>query len=251
MKLIWAGVLLLLVLIAPELAQHSPTEPVAPPYSPPGTGGLLGTDYLGRDVVSRLLHGGRPMVLTSLLAALAGSGLGALAGLSVAFGRHWVETVVMRPLDALAAVPPILLLLLVLTALPNRVGVVLAVALASVPLAARVARAAAEQVMGRAHIEAAVARGEGWGWLVGREVLPLVRGTLLADLGVRFVMAVYLVAAAGFLGLSTSDSDWGLLVVEALPGAALQPIALLAPVLGIALLAVTANLWTDRRAACS
>lgn len=251
MKLIWAGLLLALILVSPELAQHSPTAPVAPPYSPPGTGGLLGTDHLGRDVLARLLHGGRPMVLTSLLAAVAGSGLGALAGLSVALGRRGVETVVMRPLDALAAVPPILLLLLVLTALPNRAGIVLAVALASAPLAARVARAAAEQVMGRAHIEAAIARGEGWGWLVGREVLPLVRGTLLADLGVRFVMAVYLVAAAGFLGLSTSDSDWGLLVVEALPGAALQPVALLAPVLGIATLAVTANLWTDRRLACS
>lgn len=251
MKLIWAAVLLVLILVAPELAAHSPTAPVAPPYSPPGTGGLLGTDHLGRDVLARMLHGGRPLVLTSLVAALVGSGIGALAGLCVAVGRRWVETVVMRPLDALAAVPPVLLLLLVLTALPNRAGIVLAVALASAPLTARVARAAALQVIGRAHVEAAVLRGESWGWLLGREALPLVRGTLLADLGVRFVMAVYLVAAAGYLGLSTSDSDWGLLVVEALPGAALQPVALLAPVLGIALLAVTANFWTDRWAACS
>jgi ABC-type dipeptide/oligopeptide/nickel transport system permease subunit len=192
-----------------------------------------------------MLHGGRPLLLTSLVSALLGAGIGALAGLLAALGGRWRQAVIMRPLDALAAVPPILTLLLVLTALPNRAGLVLAVALSSAPLSARVARAAAEQVAGRAHVEAAIARGEGWGWLLGREVLPLVAGTLLADLGIRFVAAVYLVAAAGFLGLSTSSSDWGLLIVEALPGAALQPWALLVPVLGIAAVAVAANLAAD------
>ncbi|MFI7129713.1 ABC transporter permease [Nonomuraea sp. NPDC050153] len=243
----WAltGVVLLVILVGPEVAPHSATAPVGPPYSPPGAGGPLGTDQLGRDVLSRMLHGGRPLLLTSLISALAGAGLGALAGLFTALGGRRRQAVIMRPLDALAAVPPILVLLLVLTALPNRAGLVLAVVLSSAPLSARVARAAAEQVVGRAHLEAAIARGEGWGWLLGREVLPLVAGTLLADLGIRFVTAVYLVAAAGFLGLSASSSDWGLLIVEALPGATLQPWALLVPVLGIAAIAVAANLAAD------
>jgi len=242
------GVLLLgIVLLGPEFAPHSPTAPIGPPYSPPGTAGIFGTDHLGRDVLSRVLHGGRPLLLTSLLSALAGAGAGALAGLFTALARRrWVEPIVMRPLDTVAAVPPILLALLVLTALPNRAGLVLAVALASAPLSARVARAAAEQVVGRAHVEVAIARGERWPWLLGREVLPLVAGPLAADLVVRFVTAVYLVAAAGFLGLSTSDSDWGLLIVEALPGAALQPWALLVPVAGIAILAVAANRLAER-----
>lgn len=242
------GLVVVLVLLGPELAPHSQTEPVAPPYSPPGTGGIFGTDQLGRDVASRMLHGGRPLLLTSLAAAAAGAAVGALAGIFTALAsprRRWAEAVVLRPLDTLAAVPPILMLLLLLTALPNRAGLVLAVALAGLPLSARVARAAAEQVVGRAHVEAAVARGEGWGWLIGREVLPLVAGTLLADLGLRFVTAFYLVAAAGFLGLSTSSADWGLLVVEALPGASLQPWALVVPVLGIAFIAVSANLTSD------
>lgn len=241
--LLVVGLLLLgVVLLGPELAPHSPTAPIGPPYAPPGTAGIFGTDHLGRDVLSRVLHGGRPLLLTSLVSAFAGAGAGAMAGLLTALTRRrWVEPVIMRPLDTLAAVPPILLALLVLTAVPNRAGLVLAVALASAPLSARVARAAAEQVCGRAHVEAAIARGERWTWLLGREVLPLVAGPLAADLGVRFVTAVYLVAAAGFLGLSTSDSDWGLLIVEALPGAALQPWALLVPVAGIAILAVAAN----------
>ncbi|KZB83937.1 ABC transporter permease [Amycolatopsis regifaucium] len=246
--LLAAGILLLgIVLFGPELTPHSATAPVAPPYSPPGTGGLFGTDHLGRDVLSRVLHGGRPLLLTSFVSALAGAGLGAAIGLSTAPARRrWVEPVLMRSLDTLAAVPPILLSLLVLTAVPNRAGLILAVALVSIPLSARVARAAAEQVRGRAHVEAAIARGERWTWLLGREILPLVAGPLAADLGVRFVTAVYLVAAAGFLGLSTSDSDWGLLIVEALPGAALQPWALLVPVAGIAILAVAANRTAER-----
>jgi peptide/nickel transport system permease protein len=247
--LVGLGVVLIgIVLFGPELAPHSPTAPVAPPYSPPGTGGLFGTDYLGRDVLSRVLNGGRPLLLTSLVATIAGAGLGAAIGLGTALARRrWVEPLIMRPLDTLAAVPPILLSLLVLTAMPNRAGLVLAVALASVPLSARVARAAAEQVVGRAHVEAAVARGERLPWLVVGEVLPLVAGPLAADAGVRFVTAVYLVAAAGFLGLSTSDSDWGLLIVEALPGAALQPWALLVPVACIAVLAVAVNRLAERR----
>ncbi|GAB3579642.1 ABC transporter permease subunit [Amycolatopsis endophytica] len=245
-----AGAVLLLALIVcgPLIAAHPATAPVAPAFSPPGTGGPLGTDQLGRDVLARLLHGSLPLLLTSVLGAVLGTALGALAGLSGALAaiRHpRIEPLVTRPLDVLAAVPPILVLLLVLTALPSRTGLVLAVVLSGLPLSARVARAAADQVTGRAHVEAALARGESWWWLLGREVLPLVGGTLLADLGLRFVTAVYLVAAAGFLGLGTGDSDWGLMIVEALPGAALQPWALLAPMIGVALLAVTANLLAD------
>ncbi|MGI5195762.1 ABC transporter permease [Streptomyces sp. CA-288835] len=249
---VWRGLFavgLLLVLLGPELAPHSPTATVGPPYAAPGNGGPLGTDHLGRDVFSLVLHGGRPLLLTGLLAVAIGSVLGAAAGLVTALvgDRHrWARTLLMRPLDALAAVPPVLLLLLVLTALPGRTGLVTAIALAGAPLSARVAHAAAEQVVGRAHVEAAVARGESWGWLLGREVLPLVAGALLADAGIRFTGAVYLVAAAGFLGVDgSSGADWGLLIVEALPGAALQPWALLAPVLAVALVAVTANLAAD------
>ncbi|WP_033290385.1 ABC transporter permease [Amycolatopsis jejuensis] len=239
-------VVLVVVLAGPALAPYSATAPVGPPFAAPGTDTWLGTDQLGRDVVSRMLAGGRSLLLTSAGAAVLGTVAGAAAGLFTALAAtRWAETLVMRPLDVLASVPPILVLLLILTALPDRTGLVLAVVMSGLPLSARVARAAGDQVAGRAHVEAAVLRGEGWMWLLGREVLPLVAATLLADLGVRFVSAVYLVAAAGFLGLSTSDSDWGLLIAEALPGVALQPWALLGPMLGVALLAVSANLLAD------
>jgi peptide/nickel transport system permease protein len=238
------GALLVLVVAGPALAPYSPTDPIGPPYALPGESGLLGTDQLGRDVLSRVLAGGQPVVLTGLLGALAGSVAGAAVGL-IATVRRVTGAFLMRPLDAVAAVPPVLVLLLVLTAVPGRSGTVLAVALAGAPLVARVTAAAAAPVVSRAHVEAAIARGEGMAWVLGREVLPLVAGPLVADAGVRFVGAVYLVTAAGFLGLGAGAADWGQLIVEALPGAVLQPAALAAPVLLVALLAVSVNLVAD------
>lgn len=247
-----ATVLLALVAVAllgPVLAPHSATAPVGPPYAQPGDVGALGTDHLGRDVLSRVLVGAQPVLVTSLLAAVLGSSFGVLIGLCAALlgaRRRWAEGALLRPLDAIAALPPLLVLLLVLTAQPGRVGIVLAVAIAGAPLSARVIRAAAAPMVGRGHVEAAVARGEHAGWLLGRELLPLVAGPVAADVGLRFVMAVYLVTAAGFLGLGGGQADWGVLIVEALPGAALQPTALAVPVLLVAVLAVSVNLLADR-----
>ena len=106
----WPLGLLALILVAPELAPHAATDVVGLPYS---TQGLFGTDHLGRDVLSRLMHGGRPMVLTSLAAAALGTGIGTAIGLIAAWWRPFV----MRPRDAVAAVPSILVLLLILTVL--------------------------------------------------------------------------------------------------------------------------------------
>lgn len=237
-----------LALAGPWFAPHRPTDVVGPPYAGPAGAYPLGTDQLGRDVLTRVLSGGRDVVLDGLLATVLSCAAGVLVGLFAALyagRRKWVDAAVMRPLDALAALPPLLLLLLPLTAVPGRPAILLAVVLGGLPLTARVLRAAAVAVVQRAHVEAAIARGEGLGWLLGRELLPFVSGPLLADAGIRFVQSVYLVVAVGFLGLGVGGADWGLLINEAIPGAPLQPWALLVPVLLVALLSVSANLVAD------
>ncbi|MEU6479097.1 ABC transporter permease subunit [Streptomyces sp. NPDC047017] len=242
------GVVLAVALAGPWLAPHSATEMVATPYAPPAAAHPLGTDHLGRDVLSRLLRGGPSVVLTTLAATVVTVALGTSAGLAAALVAHRrpaAEGLVMRPFDALAALPPMLALLLVLTAVPSRAGVVLAACAAGVPLSARVIRSAALPVLRRPHAELSLARGERWPWVLRNEVLPLVATTVLADAGLRFVFSLYLVSAAGFLGVGVSGSDWGTLVYEALPGAALQPCALLAPLVLIAVLAVGVNLLSD------
>ncbi|UNS95888.1 ABC transporter permease subunit [Streptomyces tubbatahanensis] len=242
------GAVLAVGLAGPWLAPHSATELVTTPYAAPAPAYPLGTDHLGRDVLSRLLLGAPPVVLTTVAATAVTVALGTLAGLSAALVAHRrpaAEGVVMRPFDALAALPPMLALLLVLTAVPSRAGVVLAACVAGAPLSARVIRAAALPVLRRPHVELSLARGEPWSWVLRHEVLPLVATTVLADAGLRFVFSLYLVSAAGFLGVGVSGFDWGTLVHEALPGAALQPWALLAPLTLIAFLAVGVNLLSD------
>lgn len=242
------GAVLAVGLAGPWLAPLSATELVAAPYAAPAPAHLLGTDHLGRDTLSRLLLGAPPVVLTTVAATVVTVALGTLAGLSAALLAHRrpaAEGLVMRPFDALAALPPMLALLLILTAVPSRVGVVLAACVAGAPLSARVVRAAALPVLRRPHVELSLARGERWSWVLRHEVLPLVATTVLADAGLRFVFSLYLVSAAGFLGVGVSGSDWGTLVHEALPGAALQPWALLAPLILIAFLAVGVNLLSD------
>ncbi|WP_329012890.1 ABC transporter permease [Streptomyces sp. NBC_00690] len=241
------GAVLLIGLTGPFFAPHSPTTQITTPYAAPSPGLWLGGDHLGRDVLSRLLDGGPSVVLTSVLATAIAVATGTAAGLVSALLGHQRgrSGLVMRPLDAVAALPPVLALLLVLTAVPGRLGVVIAAAVASAPLSARVVHAAVTPVLRRPHVELAIARGEGWGWLLRYEVLPLISATVHADVGLRFVLALYLVTAAGFLGIGSGGSDWGTLVVEALPGATLQPVALIAPLLLIATLAVSVNLLSD------
>ncbi|MEV0296461.1 ABC transporter permease subunit [Nocardia sp. NPDC050710] len=238
----------------PAIAPHSPTAPVGVPYALPGEFPPFGTDHLGRDVLSRVLAGARPVFITSALAAVVGTGLGAVIGLGAAVlgaRKRWQEGALLRPLDAIAALPPLLVLLLIQTAQPSRFGIIVAVAVAGAPLSARVIRAAAAPLVTRGHVETAVARGENMSWILGRELLPLVAGPVAADLGLRFVMAVYLVTAAGFLGVSAGETDWGILIAEALPGAALQPAALAVPVALVAVVAVSVNLLADRALAKS
>jgi peptide/nickel transport system permease protein len=238
-----------LALAGPQFAPHSPTKVIGRPYTLPGTvdGCLLGTDYLGRDVLSRVLSGGLPVVITGVLATATSCLLGAAIGLTAALyapRRRWVDGLLIRTLDAVTAIPPLLLLLLIVAALPGRVSIVLAIVVTGVPLTARVLRASAASVVQRSHVEVALARGEHLPWLIGREVLPLVAGPLLADAGIRFVQSVYAVVAIGFLGLGTGE-DWGVLISEAMPGATLQPWALAVPVLIVAALAVATNVLAD------
>jgi peptide/nickel transport system permease protein len=244
------GLLALVALVGPWFAAHSATAVVGPPYALPGkvSGAPLGTDQLGRDVLSRVLSGGRSVVTTGLLATALSCLLGAAIGLTAALyapRRRWVDSMLIRPLDAVTAVPPLLLLLLIVAALPGQVSIVLAVVVTGVPLTARVLRASASSVVQRSHVEVALARGERLPWLIGREVLPLVSAPLLADAGIRFVQSVYMVVAIGFLGLGTGVTDWGLQISEAMPGAMLQPWALAVPVLVVAALAVATNVLAD------
>lgn len=247
------AVLLALVgLVGPWIAPGDPARPVTGPFAPAGAGGALGGDVLGRDVLSRLLHGGRGLVGLGLLIAGTATALGGLLGMVAAL-RPGVGRVVDRAVDVLMLVPSILVVLLVALSWPG--GGSWAVALAaiamSVPYAARVMAAAAAPVSRSGFVEAAVAGGERLWALTLRESLPNLRSTLLTLFGLRFVEAVYVVSAAAFLqvGPQPPAADWALMIRENAAGMTLNPWAVLAPSLAVVALSVGVNLAVDAAAA--
>lgn len=237
-----------LAVLGPLLAPEDPAAVVGASFAPPAPGTPLGTDFLGRDVLSRVLSGGWTVVALSVVSAAAACAVGTAIGLVAGMRGGRTETLLMRPLDAILAVPALLLLLVLASAGQRSVGLlVLAVALSNAPSVARVVRAATLDVARRPFVEAAVLRGEpGWRVLAG-EVLPNIAGTVLADAGLRLAAAIYLVATASFLGLGLQPptADWSLMISENRQGILLQSWPVIAPAALIVLFAVGANLAFD------
>ncbi|MFD4432317.1 ATP-binding cassette domain-containing protein [Nocardia sp. NPDC058497] len=235
------------------------------PFVEPGGGAVLGTDRLGRDVLSHLLTGGTQLLVVSGVIAVAVTVLSAVLG-AVAAVRPRAGSVIELAGDLVILLPAVLGILLVLTAWPQ--GGVFALILVSllfgVPYCARIFAAAASTIATSGYVEAAIAGGESLPYLVFREILPNLRSVFTTQLGLRFVVGVYLVSTVSFLGLPALDDDnWANMVRDNASGLLLNPWAVLAPSAAIAVVAVGVNLVvtggsgqsrsgtgaTDRRAA--
>ncbi|MFF9690889.1 ABC transporter permease [Streptomyces sp. NPDC014623] len=231
------GVLLLaLVPLGRFVTPFSPQEHVAQPWEPPGGRTLLGTDALGRDVLSRVLAGGTQLMAVSLSAAAAAVACGTALGLIAGWTGGRTARAVHRLCDLLLAVPALILALVLAVALPGATAVVAASLLSGAPLTARVVAAQSAHLRERGHVRAAVERGERTAAVLTREVLPALRGLVAADAGLRLVTALQIAAALAVLGLGPQppEPDWALMLNENLPGAALNPMGLLAPAVPLA-----------------
>ncbi|MGB2571058.1 ABC transporter permease subunit [Micromonospora citrea] len=212
--------------------------------------GPLGTDFVGRAVTDQLLLGGRSVVAVAAaataLAYLLGVPIGLLAALT---RRRRLDELLMRPLDLLLAVPSLLLLILLAAAAPGGPGtLVVIVAVVALPEIARITRAAALPLAHGTAMEAMRLYRETW-WR--RAVGHVARGSrriLLADAGVRFIGALYLVATASFLGIGVAPdaADWAVMVDRNRSGILLQPWAVVVPAALLVALSVGVNLVTDQ-----
>ena len=232
--------------LAPLFAPYGENETAGPPYS---KGGLFGTDYLGQDVLSRLMHGGQAVLLISVLSTVLGMVLGILIGVVAAYGGGWWDEILMRLNDVLLAFPQILLALVVLTALrnPDAWVIVVLVGVSHAPRVARVARGVALGIVSRDFVVAAEALGEKRSRVVVAEVLPNMIGPLLAEAGLRLTYSIGIVAALGFLGFAgdPGSANWGAMMNENRLGLSTQPWSVLAPVLMIAIFTIATNLMAD------
>lgn len=248
----------LVAIFAPLIAPFPEADIVAAKYLPWQAPHWLGTDALGRDVLSRLIYGARNTVgialLTTALAFLLGTG----AGLLAATVGGWFDAIASRLVDVLMAVPSLIFALLILTITGTSVvALVLVIAVLDSTRVFRLSRAVAQGVLTMDYIEVARMRGEGLTWIVTREVLPNVTAPLIAEFGLRFCFVFLFISALSFLGLGLQPptADWGSMVRESARQisfanfsswqAASFGLAPLLPAGAIALLTVAVNMVVD------
>ena len=253
-KTLWvsAGVLSVCALVAvfaPLLAPHDPTAFVSDdPFAKPQPGMWLGSDYLGRDVLSRLIVGTQLTLAMALAATCLASFAGSTLGLLAAIYGGWIDTLISRLVDVILSLPKIIVGLVVVAALGSSITVI--VTLAAVVYAAgvyRIARALGLDLVKLDFIRVARSRGESTRWILFGEMLPHVVQPLAADFAIRMSFAILFMSSLSFIGLGVQPplSDWGGLVRENLGGLAASSLAPIFPALAIAATSIALNLLVD------
>ncbi|MDE3114276.1 MAG: ABC transporter permease [Pseudomonadota bacterium] len=256
-ELPWSGMIgLLLVVLWLVLATFGP---MAAPYHPGAFVGPdvfmpfsrqfpLGTDYLGRDVLSRLLFGARYTVWLALTAALIASFAGNALALTAAVSPRWLDELMSRFMDALISIPSTIFALVMVAAFDSSLSMLLTIAAVTyIPGAYRIARSLAVNLNQMEYVEVARARGERRFYIACVEIFPNMLHPMLADFGLRFVFIVLLLSGLSFLGLGIQPpaADLGSLVRENLSGLGDGALAVFAPAFAIATLTIGVNLLID------
>lgn len=244
------GLIMILIIVFGRF--FTPDNPLtinlAPPFSSPSSQHLLGTDGIGRDVLSRVLTGGEKVLLIPLLAVvlayIIGGGLGFVA---VYYGGR-LDSVIARAFDLVISVPGLLFALVAVAALrPSFWVLVFVLVVADTPRAGRTVRAAVGEQVSMDFVTAARARGESAVSILFREIAPNVAAPVAADFALRVTYSIVAIATLSFLGLGTQPptSDWGLMINENRGGLTFSPLSVIAPAVMIALLAIAFNLVAE------
>lgn len=217
-------------------------------FAPMSATHWLGTDYLGRDMLVRVIDGARFTVGVAFGATLLASGLGTTLALFAAASGGWVDSAISRCLDTLTAIPSKMFALIMVAGFGSSVGMLICIAaIIYIPGAYRIARSLAVNINALDYVTVARARGEGKLYVMLREILPNIVSPMLADLGLRFVYIVLLLAGLSFLGLGLQPpaADWGSLVRENIGALADAGSSVIAPAIAIASLTIAVNLVID------
>lgn len=263
LKLTWTGKLgvvvvafwVLMVIIGPWIAPFHEADIIgddsymAPFTETEGEGQhWLGTDYLERDIFSRVLWGARMTVGISFLATLLAYLIGVTAGIAAAVKKGWVDMIFSRINDAILSLPTIMLGLLIVVALGSSIPILIGTAaIIYASSVFRIARAYGQEIMVMDYVESAQARGETIWWIIFREVLPNAAMPLATDFGLRLVFVVLFISSLSFLGLGIQPpaADWGSMVRQNLEGMQYGALAPIWPALAIASFTISINLIVD------
>ena len=239
---------LVVAIFAPLIAPYGEREILGRAYELMSSEHLLGTDNLGRDMLSRLIYGARNTIGIALITTALAFFIGSLAGMIAAALGGWIDQLLSRIVDVFMSIPSLIFALLVLsivgTAMPYLIGTIVIIDATRV---FRVARATAMNVAAMDYVEVARLRGEKLTWVLRKEILPNITAPLLAEFGLRFCFVFLFISALSFLGLGIQPptADWGSMVRDNATLISYNDITPLIPAAAIALLTVAVNFVVD------
>ena len=239
---------LFVAVFAPFVAPYSETEILGGAYELWSEKFPLGTDNLGRDMLSRLIFGARNTIGIALAAVVIAFAIGGVMGMLSALLGGWYDSIISRVVDILMAIPSLVFALLILTILGTSITtLVLVIAVLDSTRVYRITRAAAMNIAVMDFVEVARLRGEGLWWVVRKEILPNIMAPLLAEFGLRFCFVFLFIAALSFLGLGIQPptADWGSMVRDNATLINYDDITPLLPAAAIAILTVAVNFVVD------
>ncbi|MBS1887864.1 MAG: ABC transporter permease [Actinobacteria bacterium] len=234
--------------LGPFFAPHDPSTVIAAPYTSPNSNALLGTDNLGRDVLSRFLHGGAVLLLLAFAATVVGVGTGTLLGLIAGYRRGFRGEFIMRSLDVVLSFPSLLLALLFLSLLgPKLWLIVLVVAASHTPYVARVVESSTLGLTGRGFVRYTEMIGLSRWRIMSGEILPNILAPLTVQFGLRLTYSIALIASLAYLGFGRPAPavDWGMMINENQANIVASPLPVVVPIIAIAIITIGSNLLTD------
>jgi len=237
-----------IAIAAPIISPYSPTEMPASKLESPSGEHWLGTDHLGRDVMSRLFWGTRTVLLMAPISVLLGILGGASVGLFSGYVGGKVDMLIMRVCDIGMAFPYYLIYILIITSIgPSALNVVFSIAVGSVPAITRIVRSLVLDARTQDYVSAARLRGERRWYILAREILPNVSGPIIVDATIRVGYAVMAIGWFGFLGLGIPPPtpDWGGMINEGRMWIFVMPWVTLAPAIALSSLVIALNLLAD------
>ncbi|MBS9722491.1 ABC transporter permease [Tianweitania sp. BSSL-BM11] len=246
--LILTAMFLIMAIFAPWLAPFGNGEIVGEVWAPMSAAHWLGTDNIGRDLLTRIIFGARTTIFIAVLATALSFTLGSVLGFTAAVVGGWFDTIMSRLVDLLMSIPTLIFGLVVLSVLPSTMlTLIMVMGILDSTRVYRLSRAVAVDINVMDFVEAARLRGEGTIWVIFREILPNALSPLISELGLRFIYAVLFLSALSFLGLGVQppNADWGGMVKENKDGIVFGIGAALIPAAAIAALAISVNLVAD------
>ena len=243
-----AAAVVLVAVIGPWITPYQPNGLQTRPFAEPSSQYLLGADYLGRDVLSRVLDGGWVLLLMALAATALGIMLGAAAGVSAAYLRGVSDGLIMRTIDVILSFPQVVFALLLVSVVgPKLWLIVLAVGLSHAPQVGRVLRAATLDISEQDYIKAVELQGMRPAKVMLREIMPNLVSPLMVEIGLRLTYSIVIIAGLAFLGFGQPPpaASWGTMINENRSGLPLNSWAVIAPAALIALLTIGMNTFTD------